>query len=271
MKTVILAAGAGIRMGRYTRHLPKGMLEFGGKPLLEWQMEALRKGGLETIIIVTGYRKEAMDIKGITYYHNGKFESTNMVESLMCAKDEFDSDILVAYADILYTPDLVKQMATESGEIVVAVDAAWRDYWKMRFGTTEKDLETLTVKGELITELGREVESSEGIDYRYIGLVKFPKDIWPKVFSLYEHKKSSDEHWFASGKPFLKGYMTDLINELIGQGVRVKPCVTAKQWLEFDTEGDYETLCEQQRAGTLTQFFRPTNDELEVLVRMAYV
>ncbi len=255
MKALILSAGQGTRMGSLTRDLPKGMLALNGKPLLQWQMEALRKAGLGTIIIVTGYCKEAIGFEGVTYYHNDKFDSTNMVESLMCAKDELEGDVLVAYADILYTTHLVEQMVAEPGEIVVAVDAAWREYWKVRFGTTEADLETLTVQGGLITELGRAAETSEGIAYRYIGLLKFSKEIWPTVCSLYERKKSRDETWLASGKPFLQGYMTDLLNELIGQGVRVKPCVTAKQWLEFDTEADYTTVCERQREGTLTEFF----------------
>lgn len=243
-------------MGKYTREIPKGMLQLNGKPLLQWQIDALREAGIETIIIVTGYRKETIDFDGVAYYHNANFDSTNMVESLMCAKAALTGDVLVSYADLLYTPRLLKQLASQSGEIVVAVDAAWRDYWSMRFGTTERDLETLTVQGDLITELGRPVESSEGIRYRYIGLIKFSEAVWSQVFSLYAHKMNGEEHWRASGQPCRKGYMTDLLNELIEQGVRVKPCVSIGQWLEFDTADDYEMACKQHGAGTLRQFFR---------------
>ena len=260
MKAVILAAGQGTRMGKYTRDRPKGMLEFHGKPLLQWQIEALRQGGVDTISIVTGYRNDAIHFDGVRYYHNAMFACSNMVESLMCAKEALDEDIIVAYADILYSSKLIKQIVSEQGEIVVAVDVAWRAYWRMRFGTTEKDLETLTVQGDLITSLGQEVESSEGIDYRYIGVLKFSKDIWPQVFSLYEQKQLRNEPWRSSGKSFLNGYMTDLLHELIEGKVRVKPCVTAGQWLEFDTESDYETLCQHQKAETLSKFYYPTNE-----------
>jgi choline kinase len=242
-------------MGKYTRDRPKGMLELNGKPLLQWQIETLYVAGVESIVIVTGYRKDTIRFQGIKYYHNGRFASTNMIESLMCAKKELNSDVLISYSDVLYTPDLVRRAISEPGEIVVAVDSAWRDYWKMRYGTTEEDLETLTVRDGLITELGREVESSKGINYRYIGVLKFSKNIWPDVLSLYENKKSCAASWRPSGRPFSDGFMTDLLNELIENGVPVKPCVTAKQWLEFDSEADYETVCKQQRAGKLTQFF----------------
>ncbi len=125
----------------------------------------------------------------------------------------------------------------------------------MRYGTTEHDLETLAVENGRIVELGREVEGSEGIDYRYIGLLKFSKGVWPRVFEAYDSKKSKRERWHASGKPFEQGYMTDLLGELIRAGVKVAPCVTAKQWLEFDTERDYEIACEHQRKGTLSRYF----------------
>ena len=247
-------------MGRYTRHLPKGMLEFGGKPLLEWQMGALREAGLKEISIVTGYQKNAIQVKDVRYYDNARFDSTNMVESLMCAKEEFSEDVIVSYADIIYVASLVKSLAAGEGEITVAVDSAWREYWRMRYGTTEHDLETLSVEDGHITELGRKVDRSDGIDYRYIGLVKFSKGVWPQVLSLYEQKKSSSERWRPSGKPFLKGDMTDLINELIERGVKVGACVSAKQWLEFDTEKDYEVARECRTAGILAHVFGPADE-----------
>ena len=56
MKTIILAAGRGSRMGNLTDEKPKCLLEVFGKPLIEHQIEALTKGGIEDIAIVTGYK-----------------------------------------------------------------------------------------------------------------------------------------------------------------------------------------------------------------------
>ena len=84
MKAIILAAGKGVRMGKYTQDIPKGMLSVNGKTLIEWQMQALRRGGVDTIIIGTGYRKETIPYADVTYVHNTDHATTNMVDTLMC-------------------------------------------------------------------------------------------------------------------------------------------------------------------------------------------
>ena len=102
MKAIILAAGMGTRLGRYTENLPKCMLNFNGKALIEWQVETLRKCGINDIIIVKGFEPDKIQIRGVKYYVNEDYANTNMIETLFCAEEELDSEVLVCYADILY-------------------------------------------------------------------------------------------------------------------------------------------------------------------------
>ena len=44
MKAVILAAGRGSRLGKITEKKPKSLVEVNGKPILEYQLEALLLG-----------------------------------------------------------------------------------------------------------------------------------------------------------------------------------------------------------------------------------
>ena len=55
MRAMILAAGKGKRMQPLTKTVPKPMLEAGGKPLLQYHIEALVKAGIREIVINTGY------------------------------------------------------------------------------------------------------------------------------------------------------------------------------------------------------------------------
>ena len=47
MKAIILAAGRGSRLLSLTEDRPKCLVEAGGKPLLAWQIEALRGAGIQ--------------------------------------------------------------------------------------------------------------------------------------------------------------------------------------------------------------------------------
>ena len=51
MRAMILAAGRGERMRPLTDHLPKPLLEVGGKPLIVWHLERLAGAGFRDVII----------------------------------------------------------------------------------------------------------------------------------------------------------------------------------------------------------------------------
>ena len=57
-QAVILAAGEGQRLRPFTVAKPKVMLAIGGKPILQYVIEALCHNGIRHIVLVGGYRKE---------------------------------------------------------------------------------------------------------------------------------------------------------------------------------------------------------------------
>jgi mannose-1-phosphate guanylyltransferase len=57
MKAVILAGGLGKRLRPLTDSRPKPMIEVAGIPILEWQIDWLRRSGIKEIIICIGYLK----------------------------------------------------------------------------------------------------------------------------------------------------------------------------------------------------------------------
>ena len=92
MKAIILAAGMGTRMKHHTVNMPKGMVKILDKTLIERQISILRNQKIYDISIVTGYNSEKINFTDVNIYFNKNFYKTNMVESLMCAKKEFDDD-----------------------------------------------------------------------------------------------------------------------------------------------------------------------------------
>ncbi|MBI3113176.1 MAG: NTP transferase domain-containing protein [Rhodospirillales bacterium] len=59
MKAVMLAAGVGRRLyGDENDNLPKALLEFDGKTLLERHVRILLDNGVDELVLVVGHRKE---------------------------------------------------------------------------------------------------------------------------------------------------------------------------------------------------------------------
>lgn len=247
MKAIILAAGQGTRLKKYTEHLPKGMLLFNGKTIIERQIEMYRSCGIDKIVIVRGFAADKICYEGVTYYTNEDFANTNMVESLMAARKEFDDDVIVSYSDILFDGNMLKTMSSSKVDFGVAVDDNWQMYWKKRYGKVDFDTESLTIdEYDNIIELGLDSPELTAIDARYIGLLKFSKCGLAKIDKVLSdaYKFYQDKPWQKSGKTVKKAYMTDLLNALIEAGEQVKAVHFNNGWIEFDTNEDYENACE---------------------------
>lgn len=67
MKGVILTAGEGTRMRPLTLSRPKTMVPVGGKPILQYNVEALKEAGIEEITLIVGYHEEVIK----NYFQDG--------------------------------------------------------------------------------------------------------------------------------------------------------------------------------------------------------
>lgn len=68
MQAIILAGGKGERLRPFTEDCPKGMVKIEGKPILEYQIEWLKKNGIKKIIFACGYLSEKIK----EYFGDGK-------------------------------------------------------------------------------------------------------------------------------------------------------------------------------------------------------
>ena len=260
MKAIILAAGMGTRLGKYTESLPKCMLNFNGKPIIEWQLETLRKEGIKDITIIKGYMPEKINIEGVKYYTNENYASTNMVETLLTAVEELNDEILICYADIIYQKEVLQKIIKSNLDIGVTVDEDYWEYWQARTDNPEDDMESLVLNQEgRIIELGDTNCERDEANLRYVGLIKFSKSGVEKLKEIYYKNKNlfydSDEPWLRS-KSFKKAYMTCMIQAIINSGQIVKPISIKRGWLEFDTVEDYEKYSQWLKDNSLSRFIQ---------------
>lgn len=110
MQTVILAAGRGTRMVELTGEVPKPMLPVGGRPLLEYKLDALPEEIDEAILII-GYRGEVIRKHFGERYGNKRIQYVEQQElngtagALWSARPLLHNRFLVMMGDDIYAEE----------------------------------------------------------------------------------------------------------------------------------------------------------------------
>lgn len=105
-QAVILAGGKGERLKPITNTTPKPMIEFHGRPFLEYIMNQLREQGIEEVILLVGYMAEKIK----DYFGTGTSQGLKIIYScnpveyetgarLLNAKGLLSSEFLLLYCD----------------------------------------------------------------------------------------------------------------------------------------------------------------------------
>ena len=233
MKAIILAAGRGSRMKNLTDEIPKCMLEFRGKPLIEWQLASLRSAGINEIGIVTGYKKEITESFGLSCFHNEKWSDTNMLYSLYQARDWLLlDDCIVAYSDIFYTEDSIVPLLNTESDICITYDPNWLEQWSKRFADPLEDAETFNQENGWLTDIGRQPKSLNEINGQYMGIIGFSPKGWKQVEDFLRLLPNGFDHLD----------MTSLLSKLIQRNISIQTIPIATEWYEFDSMNDLEKI-----------------------------
>lgn len=186
MKAIILAAGRGSRMKNLTDERPKCLVELRGKPLLDWQLDALREAGINQIGIVTGYKRELLADRNLVEFHNPQWAETNMVSSLVCASEWLQAaPCIVSYSDIFYGAKAVKLLMDTPALLAVTYDPKWLELWTQRFGDPLLDAETFRLKPDhTLAEIGNKPESVLEVQGQYMGLLRFTPPGWAEFLRI---------------------------------------------------------------------------------------
>ena len=239
-RAVILAAGQGTRLRPLTDDRPKGMVEVAGKSIIQWQVELFRRCGLDEIAIVTGYRSESVVDLGARRFVNADFDSTNMVESLFCADEFLNGDVLLSYGDIIYSESVLRQAMNVTAPISVVVDLDWEVYFAERFGDPFADAESLVIGPDgRIESIGKRDPSADEVEAQYIGLVKLAPEGVEALREIYGESIRSNRP-MGWGRPARQAFMTDLLQEAATRGHRVGAVPIHRGWVEIDTLEDHE-------------------------------
>ena len=60
MNAIILCGGLSTRLGEITKTIPKILLEVGGKTVLDWQLDKLKRAGIDTVVFAAGHLSDVL-------------------------------------------------------------------------------------------------------------------------------------------------------------------------------------------------------------------
>ncbi|HYD37091.1 MAG TPA: phosphocholine cytidylyltransferase family protein [Allosphingosinicella sp.] len=228
-KAIILSAGKGSRLLPLTADRPKCLIELTGKPLLEWQLDALGEAGIDEIVVVTGFRDELVDAvaarrEGVRTLFNPFYHVADNLGSVWMARAEFGSDTLLLNGDTLVSPALLRiVLAAEAGPIAVTVDEK-PDY-------DADDMKVLR-DGDRLLRIGKALEAGR-YNAESIGLLAFRGE-GPALFAAQVERMmrqpDGTRRWYLRA-----------IDALAQAGADVRTVsIRGEEWQEVDFPEDVE-------------------------------
>jgi L-glutamine-phosphate cytidylyltransferase len=242
MRAIIIGAGRGQRLMPTTADTPKCFAKVQGKRILDWGLEALAEAGIHDICFIGGYQIEKVraDYPQFTFRHNQDWPHNNILGSLMHAEDLMNEPFLCAYSDILFTSGVVKRLLTDPADIALSVDTFWLDRYTHRTQHPPDDAEKVIATNGHVTRIHRGIAPQEAHG-EYTGVAKLSQAGAALLKEHYHRCRAGH-----AGKPFReavifeKAYLILLFQEMIEQGVKMSHSDSAGEYMEIDTQQDFE-------------------------------
>lgn len=237
MQAIMLAAGMGKRMRKYTKNQTKCMIKVGEKTLIERTAEALEFAGIKKLIMVVGYEgktlKKFIESKKlnlqIEYVYNRDYAQTNNIYSLFLAREYLKKeDTILLESDLVYDKRTIKEVV-DSSEPNLAVVAEYEQWMDGTVVTLDKD--------KNITDfIDKDHFLYEDTDYYY------------KTVNIYKFSKEFSENQYI---PFLEAHLRAYgSNQYYEQVLKILAHIRKSQlkafvltninWYEIDDEQDLD-------------------------------
>ena len=166
---LILAAGNGTRLRPVSDGLPKPLVKFRGRPILEHVIMRAHEAGIDRFVVVVGYRSDLIrrwfDMRwlgklSLTWVENPDYHKANGV-SVLKAKDEIQGNFLLLMADHIFEPATAKVLTGQplkSDEVILAVDPNIERVFDL------DDATKVRREGDRIVDIGKEIVNYDALD-----------------------------------------------------------------------------------------------------------
>jgi len=230
MKAIILSAGQGSRLGHLTDDRPKCLIEFGGRSLLDRQLDALAANGITQAVVVTGFRDDQIEAvlarRGggpeVRTLFNPFFKVADNLGSLFIAREELAGDCLVWNGDTLVSDALMARVVGNAGQDGICVTIDRKDAYD------DDDMKVITNPNGRLLAIGKRIK--DGVNAESIGLLAFRGEGAERFREAIDRAMRTSEGttiWYLR-----------VIHHLAQNGVVQTLDISGEQWGEVDFPED---------------------------------
>lgn len=242
MRAIIIGAGRGSRLMPTTADCPKCFAQVGPRRILDWALEAFRANGIEEIAFIGGYQidKVRAAYPELSFRHNDRWESNNILASLFYAEDLMDGPFLCCYSDTLFRPSVVSGLLACESDMALSVDTDWLCRYVDRTQHPSDDAEKVAVANGRVIRIHRDIAESD-THGEYTGVARFTAD---GAARLREHYHRNRQRFagkvFSDGRTFEKAYLIQLFQKMIEVGEHFAHVDARGGYIEIDTQQDFD-------------------------------
>ncbi|GMQ96130.1 MAG: phosphocholine cytidylyltransferase family protein [Gammaproteobacteria bacterium] len=235
MKAVMLAAGVGVRLGNSgTRNVPKVLLRFGDKSLLQRHIDILKRHGIEELVLGVGFHREeiaqeiaALGAEGfVRTVFNQDYEAGSIV-TLWTLRDELrrGGPVLLMDGDVLYDDRLMKRLVTSDHASCLLLD---------RIVALDDEAVKLCIRDREIVEFRKWLSTEFDFCGESIGFIKMSARVADSIIAQTRLYLAQNRHQDPYEEPIRDVILTSR-RETIGY-----EDVTGLPWIEIDYAADVE-------------------------------
>jgi phosphoenolpyruvate phosphomutase len=233
-RAIILAASQGPELGDLTQRRPKTMVPVAGQPLLHRLVGQLRGEQVKDVVVVRGFARDQVSAPDVRFVDNEEFEGTGELLSLSKAEEMIEGNVVISFGDILFRRYILRNLLLDAGDLVIVVDAAWRERsqarnfvdhiratrpYSLRYG--EEEAELLDIGAHL---------TPEQVHGEWIGLVKLSARGARLVRATLEE--------LCRRPDFKTMRFDDLFRHLLADGHCIRVLYITGHWLDVDDLDD---------------------------------
>jgi len=227
---MILAVWQGRPLGDMTENIPKTMINIGGSSILEKMVSTLRSYAIQNIIVVAGFKKEAITLPGLSIVENAEYNMTGQMVSLTKGLENVYEKTIVLFGDILFKKYILQLLIDNPADIVLAVDsdiASRPPSEKSDFIYANRPDVELSFHEEILLKEVKYTQPQSEYNGEWIGIMKLSAKGMQHVKDFITQ--------FENDPEFKKMEIRDMLNYFVNNGINVTIEYISGHWVDVDT------------------------------------